>query len=85
MIRDAIPDPMHLRIATRVNDETRQDGNTKDMIRSIPRLVAYLSQMTLMPGDIIATGSPGGTQCHVSRAGGSGAPWRPARKGAEQH
>ena len=58
--RDAIPEPMHLRITTRVNGETRQDGNTKDMIWSIQKLVAYLSQITLMPGDLISTGSPGG-------------------------
>jgi len=58
--RDAIPDPMNLRIHTRVNGETRQDGNTRDMVWSIPQLVAYMSQITLMPGDIIATGSPGG-------------------------
>ena len=58
--REAIPDPMHLRIVTRVNGEVRQDGNTKDMLYSIPKLVAYISQITLMPGDIIATGSPGG-------------------------
>jgi acylpyruvate hydrolase len=58
--REAIPDPMHLRIQTRVNGEQRQDGNTKDMIHSIPKLIAYVSQITLMPGDIIATGSPGG-------------------------
>lgn len=58
--RDAIPEPMHLRIMTRVNGETRQDGNTSDMIWSVPRLIAYLSQITLMPGDVIATGSPGG-------------------------
>ena len=58
--RDAIPEPMHLRIQTRVNGENRQDGNTSDMIWSIPRLIAYLSQITLMPGDIITTGSPGG-------------------------
>lgn len=58
--RDAIPNPMHLRIQTRVNGETRQDGNTRDMIWSIPQLIAHFSQMTLMPGDIIATGSPGG-------------------------
>lgn len=58
--RDAIPEPMHLRITTRVNGEQRQEGNTKDMIWSIPKLIAYVSQITLMPGDIIATGSPGG-------------------------
>jgi len=58
--RDAIPDPMHLRIQTRVNGETRQDGNTRDMLFPIPQLIAHFSQITLMPGDIIATGSPGG-------------------------
>lgn len=58
--RDAIPDPMHLRIQTRVNGVTRQDGNTRDMLFSIPQLIAHFSQMTLMPGDIISTGSPGG-------------------------
>ena len=58
--RDAIPDPMHLRIQTRVNGETRQDGNTRDMLFNIPQLIAHFSQITLMPGDIIATGSPGG-------------------------
>ena len=58
--REAIPDPMRLRIVTRVNGEVRQDGNTADMLHSIPKLVAYMSQLTLMPGDIIATGSPGG-------------------------
>jgi acylpyruvate hydrolase len=58
--REAIPDPMHLRIQTRVNGEVRQDGNTHDMIHSIPKLIAYLSQISLLPGDIIATGSPGG-------------------------
>jgi 2-keto-4-pentenoate hydratase/2-oxohepta-3-ene-1,7-dioic acid hydratase in catechol pathway len=58
--RDAIPDPMHLRIQTRVNGETRQDGNTRDMLFPIPQLIAHFSQITLMPGDIISTGSPGG-------------------------
>jgi len=55
-----IPDPMHLRISTRVNGELRQESNTSEMIHPIPRLISYLSQMTLMPGDVIATGSPGG-------------------------
>ena len=58
--REAIPDPMHLRIQTRVNGEQRQDGNTNEMIHSIPKLISYLSQITLFPGDIIATGSPSG-------------------------
>ena len=55
-----IGDPMNLRIQTRVNGELRQEGSTCDMIHSIPKLVSYMSQMTLMPGDIIATGSPAG-------------------------
>ncbi len=59
--RDEIPDPMALRIRTRVNGEVRQDGNSRDMIWSIPKLIAYLSQMRLDPGDIISTGTPAGT------------------------
>jgi 2-keto-4-pentenoate hydratase/2-oxohepta-3-ene-1,7-dioic acid hydratase in catechol pathway len=51
---------MHLRIQTRVNGEQRQDGNTHEMIHPIPKLISYLSQITLAPGDIIATGSPRG-------------------------
>jgi len=57
--RDEIPDPMDLQIRTRVNGELRQEGSTSGMIHSVPELVAYLSQITLMPGDVIATGSPG--------------------------
>lgn len=55
-----IHDPMNLRIRTRVNGELRQDGNTSEMLHSIPKLVAHMSQMTLLPGDVISTGSPGG-------------------------
>ena len=58
---DEIRDPMNLRIRTRVNGEIRQDGNTRDMIWPIPKLIAYLSQMRLDPGDIISTGTPAGT------------------------
>jgi 2-keto-4-pentenoate hydratase/2-oxohepta-3-ene-1,7-dioic acid hydratase in catechol pathway len=53
-----IPDPMNLRIRTLVNGKVCDEGNTSDMIHSIPELVAHFSRMTLMPGDIIATGSP---------------------------
>ena len=70
--RDEIADPMHLRIRTRVNGELRQDGNTAGMIHSIHKIVAYFSQMTLMPGDVIATGSPGplaGAEAHSLVAG----------------
>jgi 2-keto-4-pentenoate hydratase/2-oxohepta-3-ene-1,7-dioic acid hydratase in catechol pathway len=58
--KDEIPDPMNLRIITRVNGEIRQNGNTRDMIWAIPKLIAYLSQMTLEPGDVILTGTPDG-------------------------
>lgn len=57
---DEVKDPQNLRVITRVNGEVRQDGNTKDMIWSIPQLIAYLSQMTLEPGDVISTGTPAG-------------------------
>jgi 2-keto-4-pentenoate hydratase/2-oxohepta-3-ene-1,7-dioic acid hydratase in catechol pathway len=46
---------------SRLNGETMQDGNTADMIFSIPRLIEILSEvMTLEPGDVIATGTPAG-------------------------
>jgi acylpyruvate hydrolase len=57
---DEIADPMNLRVMSRVNGEIRQNGNTKQMIWSIPKLIAYLSQMTLEPGDVISTGTPEG-------------------------
>jgi len=57
----AIADPQNLSIKTYVNDELRQNGNTQDMIFSIPEIIAIISAgMTLEPGDIIATGTPSG-------------------------
>lgn len=58
--RDEIDDPMALRITTRVNGELRQDSSTSEMIWSIPQLIAYFSQATLEPGDVISTGTPAG-------------------------
>jgi 2-keto-4-pentenoate hydratase/2-oxohepta-3-ene-1,7-dioic acid hydratase in catechol pathway len=50
-----------LRISLTVNGESRQDGNTGNMIFSIPRLIESLSAgLTLEPGDILATGTPSG-------------------------
>ena len=44
-----------------VNGEVRQDGNTRDMMFGVAKLVSHLSQaMTLEPGDLIATGTPSG-------------------------
>jgi len=58
---DQIPDPQNLRIATYVNGERRQDSNTSDMIYSCAQIVSYCSRhMTLLPGDIIYTGTPQG-------------------------
>ena len=59
--RDEIPDPHQLSIQCRVNGETRQDSNTREMIYSVPYLIEYLSAaFTLLPGDVIATGTPHG-------------------------
>ena len=59
---DEIPDPSKLHIKTRVNGEVRQDGGTDLMIFEIPFLISHISKFTqLNPGDIIATGSPGGS------------------------
>ena len=59
--RDEIADPHRLAIKCRVNGEIMQDSNTSEMIYKIPHLIAYLSEaFTLLPGDIIATGTPHG-------------------------
>ena len=50
-----------VKVQTRVNGELHQDGNTRDMMFSIDRIVHYISQFcTLLPGDLIATGTPKG-------------------------
>ncbi len=54
-------DPIGLKITTRVNGQLRQEGNTEDMIFSPFELVSFISQiMTLLPGDVISTGTPPG-------------------------
>ena len=58
---DQVPDPQNLRIATFVNGEKRQDSNTSDMIYGCAQIVSYCSRhFTLLPGDIIYTGTPQG-------------------------
>lgn len=59
---DELPQgPNALRITSRLNGQTMQDSNTSDMIFSVPRILAILSEvMTLEPGDVIATGTPSG-------------------------
>ena len=54
-------DPRDLEVMTRVNNEIRQQGRTSAMAFSIPFLVRYISRiMTLLPGDLISTGTPAG-------------------------
>ena len=58
---DEVPDPQNLRLWLDVNDQRMQDGNTSSMIFGITHLISAISgYMTLMPGDIIATGTPSG-------------------------
>jgi 2-keto-4-pentenoate hydratase/2-oxohepta-3-ene-1,7-dioic acid hydratase in catechol pathway len=59
--RDEIANPGELGIRLWVNDELRQDGDTRDMIFPIAELIASLSEgLTLEPGDLLATGTPSG-------------------------
>ena len=59
--RDEIPDPQVLDLWLEVDGERRQDGTTANMIFPSSHLVSYISQfMSLLPGDVIATGTPAG-------------------------
>lgn len=59
--REEIPDPQSLRIRCRLNGKTVQDASTSQMIFPIAYQIEFISRnLTLMPGDIIATGTPGG-------------------------
>jgi 2-keto-4-pentenoate hydratase/2-oxohepta-3-ene-1,7-dioic acid hydratase in catechol pathway len=59
--RDEVPDPQRLGMWLKVNGEYRQRSSTGNMIFGVPVLVSYLSQfMTLLPGDVISTGTPAG-------------------------
>ena len=59
--KDDVPNPNALPLWLSVNGERLQDSNTDDMIFDVPTLVSYISQfMTLLPGDIISTGTPAG-------------------------
>jgi 2-keto-4-pentenoate hydratase/2-oxohepta-3-ene-1,7-dioic acid hydratase in catechol pathway len=63
--RDEIPDPQDLSINCIVNGEMRQVSNTANMINGVAQLIAFISRgITLMPGDIIATGTPSGVGHH---------------------
>ncbi len=59
--RDEVPDPQALGMWLNVNGTRVQTGNTANMIFTVARIVSYVSEfMTLVPGDIIATGTPAG-------------------------
>ena len=59
--KDEIADVNNLKLWLKLNGQVMQNGNTSNFIFKIPFLVAYLSQfMTLLPGDIISTGTPAG-------------------------
>lgn len=59
--RDEIPDPHNLELWLSVNGVLLQKSNTDDFIFGVPQLVSYISRfMTLLPGDVISTGTPAG-------------------------
>lgn len=59
--KEEIKDPHQLRLWLSLNGKIVQDSNTDDLIFNVPQLIAYISQfMTLLPGDIISTGTPAG-------------------------
>ena len=61
VLADDLPDPQHLDVACRLNGQTVQAGNTSQMIFTIPEIIAFVSKnFTLLPGDIILTGTPAG-------------------------
>lgn len=63
-----VSDPQRLQLTLRLNDEVMQDESTADMIFPIARLIEFAStHMTLLPGDVICTGSPAGNGTHYKR------------------
>jgi 2-keto-4-pentenoate hydratase/2-oxohepta-3-ene-1,7-dioic acid hydratase in catechol pathway len=58
---DEISDLNNLKMWLTVNDKMMQNGSSADMVFKVPFLVSYISQfMTLLPGDVISTGTPAG-------------------------
>jgi 2-keto-4-pentenoate hydratase/2-oxohepta-3-ene-1,7-dioic acid hydratase in catechol pathway len=65
--KDEIADVHNLRLWLSVNGQMMQDGTTANLIFKVPHLVSYVSQfMTLLPGDIISTGTPAGVGLGMS-------------------
>ncbi len=68
--RDEVPNPQKLGMWLDINGKRMQNGSTKTMIFGVAKLVSYVSQfMTLMPGDIITTGTPPGVGMGVKTEG----------------
>jgi 2-keto-4-pentenoate hydratase/2-oxohepta-3-ene-1,7-dioic acid hydratase in catechol pathway len=58
---ETVLDPSDVRVTASVNGELRQDGRTSEMIHDVPTLIEFMSGvMTLLPGDVILTGTPAG-------------------------
>jgi acylpyruvate hydrolase len=58
---DEVPDPHDLHVELRVNGNVLQTSNTRELVHNVPQLLSFCSQVfTLEPGDIVATGTPGG-------------------------
>lgn len=65
--KEEIPNPHNLGLWLKVNGETMQKSNTNDLVFNIPQVVSYLSQfMSLLPGDVISTGTPFGVGMGLS-------------------
>ena len=61
VLKEDITDAGNLALSAHWNENKMQEGRTDDLIHDIPNLVSYISrQMTLLPGDLIATGTPAG-------------------------
>ena len=61
MTADELEDPHNLRLWLKLNGEMLQDSSTSDLVFDIPTLISHISQyMTLLPGDVISTGTPAG-------------------------
>jgi len=79
VLPDEIEDPGDLDLEMRVNGEVRQKDNTRSMLFNVPEIISYISRLhTLLPGDVIATGTPEGIspvfpgdvmECHVEKIG----------------
>ena len=73
--RDEVPNPQRLGLWLDVNGERMQTGNTRTMIASVARLIAYTSRfITLQPGDVLTTGTPPGVGMGRRDAAGHPAP-----------